>query len=213
VTNPFLESPRFPSCPSLGYTSRPRYENVKIRKASGALDRFRLWDYPLHDFICTVGPRAEGEISRLLEFYHALGGDYSGFRFKDYADFKSCYTDETPGDDQPLELITGDSYQMVKEYVAGTRTQSRFIRKPRAETITIYDDGVLVNPSGYTLDASTGVVTFTSPPSGPVTWGGEFDVPVMFQGELPVEIINYRAQSVTFGLEELRTEGLEEEGS
>lgn len=210
MSAPFLETPRLPGCPSFGYSKRPRYKTEVVESLTGRRDRFRLWEYPLHDYTVTVGPRQEGEISRLLEFYHAMGGQYVGFRAKDYSDFMSCHIDETPtATDQPLVQIAGLEYQITKNYVAGNRTQQRTITKPVAATILVAENGTPTT-SGWTLDATTGVITFDSTPSAPVTWGGEFDVPVMFSGDFPVEIINKRAQTVTFGLDELRPDPEEE---
>jgi len=52
---------------------------------------------------------------------------------------------------------------------------------------------------------ATGVVSFTADQSGAVlTWGGEFDVPVRFDSEFPVELLDQQIQSVTFALMGLR---------
>lgn len=210
MSGPFLETPRLPGCPSFGYVKRPRYSTEVIESITGRRDRFQLWQYPLHDYTVTVGPRKEAEISRLLEFYHAMGGRFVGFRAKDYSDFKSCYIDETPtAVDQPLIAVDGLEYQLTKRYQAGNRTQERIITKPIATTILVAENGTPVT-TGWTLDETTGRVTFDAAPATPVTWGGEFDVPVMFAGDFPIEIISFRAQTVTFGLEELRPDPEEE---
>lgn len=202
--SPFIETAAFPGAVSYGYSARPRYRTEVIVQGTGRESRFRLWEYPLHDYTVTVGPRDHAEMSRVLEFYHACGGQYYGFRFRDYADFKSCYSDETPSRlDQPL-IAAGGNYQLIKRYTAGSVSQDRPIIKPIASTIIIADDGDLVDPAGYTLNAATGIVTFSVAVTGPLRWGGEFDVPVRFTGDFPIEIIQYQTHSVTFGLEELR---------
>jgi hypothetical protein len=45
-------------------------------------------------------------------------------------------------------------------------------------------------------------------PAGALTWGGQFDVPVRFDSEFPVEILNLRIQSATFTLRELQLANL-----
>jgi len=195
----FLESPRFPGCPSFGFLFRPRYRTEITVGASGWEKRDRLWAYPLHDCQVTVGPRMEDEIDELLEFFHVVAGEYYGFRMKVYGDFKSCRPSETPTAlDQPM-VATGvtNEYQLVKRYTLGAVTQDRPIYKPVGSTI-------LVSGGAHTLDATTGLVTFAGTPSGTPSWGGEFDVPVRFQGDFPIEIINKRAHTVSFMLEELR---------
>lgn len=205
----FLESPVFPQCPSFGYSSRPLYSVAAIERASGVEDRNRNWQYPLHRFSCTVGPRAEEDIAELLEFWHAVGGSAYGFRFNDGVDNKSCRINETISRlDCPLILDTSaspDAYQLVKRYTFGSRTQDRPIYKPIQGTILIADNGTLkTETTHYTIDYTTGLVTLLFTPVGTLTWGGEFDVPVRFDSEFPVELIDKRIQSVSFELKELR---------
>lgn len=211
---PFLESADFPGTPSYGFVSQPMYKTEIIVTATGRQERFRLWEYPLHRYTVTIGPRLEGEISELLAFYHAVGGEYAGFRFRDWADYKSCMIDDTPAaDDQPLVQIGSSlAYQLTKEYTVGGQTQQRIIAKPVAATILVAENGTSVT-TGWTLDSTTGVITFDATPDAPVTWGGEFDVPVRFDGDFPIELHTFRIQTVSFALEELRPGQIDEESS
>lgn len=207
MSEDFLESPRFPGCPSFGYTSTPRYEVTITRTSGGREKRNRNWSRPLYRFDCTVGPRAEDDVQELLEWYHAMGGAECGFRFKDEIDFQSCRVSETPTAlDQPL-IATGGSprdYQLVKDYTVGARTQRREIYKPVSGTLLLAEAGVAINSALYEVDYSTGIVSLLYTPVGALTWGGEFDVPVRFDSEFPVELISHRAESVAFALQELR---------
>lgn len=209
----FLETPAFPQCPSFGYSSEPMYSVTPIERASGVETRNRNWAYPLHRFNCTVGPRAEEDVAELLEFWHAVGGMAYGFRFNDGVDNKSCRINETvSATDCPMTLDTSvspDAYQLVKRYTFGARTQDRPIYKPIQGTILIADGGVLkTETTDYTVDYSTGLVTLLFSPAGALTWGGEFDVPVRFDSEFPVELVDRRIQSVSFTLKELRRANL-----
>lgn len=196
----FLESPRFPACPSFGFTSEPEYRVVITRRSSGVELRNRAWARPLVRFTLTVGPRMETEIQELLTWWHACGGMARGFRMKDWTDYKSCDVSFTPTvNDQPLvETSTPGVYQMVKRYQVGLDEngdpvyQDRYIYKPVSGTILL--------SGGGTVDYATGLVTGGS--GG--TWGGEFDVPVRFDSGFPIEIENQRIHSVTFALQELR---------
>jgi len=200
---------RFPACPSFGFTSEPMYSVTIIERASGVERRNRNWSYPLHRYTATVGPRVEDEIAELLELWHAVGGAALGFRFRDGVDYKSCRVNETvTATDQPLLLVVGESpveYQLVKRYTWATRDQDRPIFKPVVGTILIADNGVTkTETTHYTVDYTTGRVSLLFAPDGPLTWGGEFDVPVRFDSEFPVEIYDKRIQSVQFVLRELR---------
>lgn len=203
----FLESPVFPKCPSFGYTSTPQYSVTITRSASGHERRNRNWARPLLRFDCTVGPRAEEDIQELLEFYHAVGGAEVGFRFNDGVDYKTCFVNETrtmmdqvlePNDDSP------EVYQLTKGYTAGTRTQLRVIYKPIQGTVLVSNNGVLRTEGlDYVIDYATGRMTIDFSP-GVVRWGGHFDVPVRFDSEFPVELVDKKIQSVQFALAEIR---------
>lgn len=200
----FLEE-LFPQCPSFGYSSEPDYSVTPMERASGVETRNRNWQYPLHRFSCTVGPRAEEDIAELLEFWHAVGGMAYGFRFNDGVDNRSCRIHETITSlDCPLPAATA-GYQLTKRYTFGARYQDRPIYKPVQGTILIADGGVLqTETTDYTIDYTTGIVTWVGTPSGALTWGGEFDVPVRFDSTFPVELLDRKIQSVAFTLKELR---------
>ena len=207
MSYPFIET-RFPGCPSFGFTWRPRFRNEIIGTATGAEYPFRHWDYPLHDAQVTVGPRMDDEIDELLAFFFAVGGSYNGFRVKNHGEFKSCRPSETPAaTDQPtidLSDSSDDEVQLVKRYTVASLSQDRYILKPVAGTIILADSGGIIPPAEYTLDTTTGRVLFSVAPTGPVTWGGEFDLPMRFEGDFPIQIIDKRAHTVSFMLEELR---------
>lgn len=205
----FLETPTFPKCPSFGFTSEPMYDVTITRRASGHERRNRNWSRPLHRYTATVGPREDADVQEVLEFWHAVGGRAVGFRFNDGNDNKSCRVHEVPSAiDQPLILVAGVSpavYQLTKRYSAGALYQDREISKPISGTILVADNGVSkLEGVDWTLDYTTGLVSILFVPTGPLTWGGEFDVPVRFDSELPVELMDKRIQSASFSLMELR---------
>lgn len=203
----FLETPTFPGCPSFGMVANPRY-NVSIGQTISARERRNAnWERALNAYTVTVGPRMEGEIQELLEFWHAVGGPEIGFRFKDWSDFKSCRVHLDPTAlDQPTQLIPGSpgGYQLLKVYRAGILARTRQILKPIASTIVLADNGVEQAPGSYTVEESTGLVQLGFVPAGEITWGGEFDVPVRFDSEFPIDLVTYKIESVSFTLAELR---------
>ena len=205
----FVED-RFPVCPSVGAQSAPSYNVSVARMMSGAERRNRFWQYPLHRYTVSVDPRAVDEVQTVLEWWHAMGGMECGFRWIDYADYKSCRVNETPSPlDQPFTggAASPVGYQLVKEYTVGTRTQERVILKPVAGTIRVANgSGVEQASNLWDLDTTTGILIPLPGFSGvPTTWGGEFDVPVRFDGtELPITIHQTRVQGTSFVLAELR---------
>lgn len=210
----FLETPRFPGCPRFGYTANPQYSVTISQSASGREHRNRNWAKPLNVYNLQVGPRMEDEIQELLEFWHAVGGPECGFRFKDWADFKSCRVNETvSATDQVLVLTPGSpgGYQLTKTYQFGARQQVRNILKPIQGTVLIADNGTLKTESThYVIDYTLGLMTLFFSPVGQITAGYEFDVPVRFDSEFPLELSNHQIEQVSFQLRELRDPTTEE---
>lgn len=133
----------------------------------------------------------------LLEFWHGRRGPLYSFRFEDVQDHKSCAPDATAaGTDQTLG--TGDAsetvFQLVKIYDAsGSAPYTRSITKPQTGTVIVTLDGITqTETTHYSVDYTTGVVTFVSPPGSSVVVaaGFHFDVPVRFEDEdLPATFI------------------------
>jgi uncharacterized protein (TIGR02217 family) len=210
----FLETPRFPECVRYGYTARPQWSETISEYASGQEDRNRNWLRSKRVFNITIGPKAADAVIECYEFWEALAGPDCGFRFKDVLDYKSCRVTEHPtAIDQALALTPGSpgGYQLTKTFRKGTRATVRNILKPVAGTILIADNGVLkVEGSDYVLDYTSGLLTIFFSPVGQVTWGGEFDTPVRFNSEFPVELVSQNVQSVSFELIELKNPRTEE---
>ena len=196
----------FPECPSFGFTVEPRYL-VKAIEREGGYERVdRRWARPLSFYTAVpMGDRPEEEIQNLLYFWHAVGGTSGVFRFKDWADYLSCRVGVTPGvTDQPLELISGANYQLVKRYVYGSLTQTRDITRPIGSTIAIANT-LGATQTDWSLDEATGILTAGGGFVGtPGTWGGEFDVYARFTSNLAISLTDHKIQNASFTLRERR---------
>lgn len=211
----FLETPRFPTCPSFGYTAEPMYSVTHVETAGGNEQSNENWTQALHRYNVSLGLEVAA-IAEAHEFYHAVGGTANRFRFKDFADYKSCRVNLDPTkDDQPLLDSTSASaglFQLVKRYSAtgdpfapGALYKDRLIQKPVQGTILIADGGTLkTEGADYDIDYATGLVDLSFSPSGVLTWGGEFDVPVRFDSEFPTEITSTRVHNVQLMIKETR---------
>jgi uncharacterized protein (TIGR02217 family) len=141
------------------------------------------------------------DMHALIAFFEARMGRLYGFRFKDWADYKSCpplqpvsAADQTVGSGDG----TAKAFQLVKTYASGAASWTRKIEKPVAGTVRIAVAGT-VQGSGWSVDTATGIVTFvTAPASGAaVTAGFEFDVPVRFDTDaLSIELSDFKAGTV-----------------
>jgi uncharacterized protein (TIGR02217 family) len=164
----------FPALPGLGWsvTKAPRFATRIQRAVSGRELRVLDQPYPLWTWTLTYGvlrdqsdTRGSGglgvgysELRTLLGFFLAQQGALTPFLFDD------------PTDDSISGQIigTGDgsttAYQLV-------RTMGGFAEPIVAPNVIsgIYFNGVLQSPSSYSVNTSTGIVTFTAaPPAGQI---------------------------------------------
>ncbi len=130
------------------------------------------------------GVRRADDLAAVIAFFEARGGRLHSFRFKDWADYKSCLPSETPAaSDQAIG--TGDgtttAFQLRKAYRSGDQTWWRPVTRPRPATVRVALDGV-PQASGWSVAGGSGIVSFdTAPDDGvAITAGFEFDVPVRF---------------------------------
>ena len=118
----------------------------------------------------------------------ARNGRLYGFRYKDWADYKSSLPLQAiTATDQQIGIGTGilNTFPLAKRYTSGAQTWVRTIAKPVSATVRLAL-GTVEQMSGWTLDTTTGVVTFTTAPgSGVIIRAGfEFDVPVRFDSDM-----------------------------
>jgi uncharacterized protein (TIGR02217 family) len=134
------------------------------------------------------GLKKQAQIDELIAFFRARRGKAYRFRFKDWTDYKATGPLLGTGDD----VLT--QFQLVKHYPSGSVIEVRTITKPVAGTVNVYLDGML-QASGWSVDTTTGLVTFgTAPAMGvEVTADFEFDVPVRFDTDhMAVTIKTYQ---------------------
>lgn len=182
---------QFPPDISYGATGGPMFSTDITETFGGWEQRNVNWSQARGQWNVSHGVKTETQLAVLLAFFRARRGKAVGFRFKDWSDFKA----------QNQIIGTGDgtqtAFQIVKSYTSGGTTVDRVIKKPVSGTVQVYKAGVLQS-SGYTVNAATGVVTFTAAPtSGQViTVNFEFDVPARFDtDQMDINLETYGASS------------------
>lgn len=170
-----FEEVRFPEDISFGSSGGPEYSTDIVEIASGFEQRNSNWSEARARYNVAHGIKTKAQLDALIAFFRARKGRAHGFRFKDWADYQA----------EAQEIGIGDgsatTFQLIKNYVSGSQTETRDITKPVSGMISIYKDGVLQS-SGVSVNTVTGVVTFTAAPANGtvITATFEFDVPVRF---------------------------------
>lgn len=164
----FIESPRFPDCIAFGATGGPGFFTEVVAVASGHEQRNEVWQFARLRWDVGHVARPESDMWELISFFRAVRGRLHGFRFKDWSD---CHSDSGGSGVIGSGSGTGtpDAMQLYKRYtLAGSPYDLRKIVKPIAATITIKRNGVAA-PTGWTLDGTTGLITFTADTARTVT--------------------------------------------
>ena len=179
---------RFPDNISRGARGGPERRTQVVELASGDEERNASWANSRRCYDVACGIRRADDLAALVAFFEARDGRLYGFRTKDWADCKSSLPSQaiTPTDQQ-IGMGTGSltTFQLAKRYTSGAQTWTRTVAKPVAGTDRIAL-GTVEQMSGWTLDATSGVVTFTTAPgSGVIDRAGfECDVPVRFDTDM-----------------------------
>ena len=179
---------RFPDNISRGARGGPERRTQVVELASGDEERNASWANSRRRYDVAYGIRRADDLAAVVAFFEARNGRLYGFRTKDWADYKSSLPSQAiTATDQQIGTGNGSLkvFQLSKRYTSGAQTWTRTIAKPVAGTIMIAL-GLVEQMSGWTLDAITGVVTFTAAPSiGVIVRAGfEFDVPVRFDTDM-----------------------------
>ncbi|MCB1366828.1 MAG: DUF2460 domain-containing protein [Rhodobacteraceae bacterium] len=180
---------RFPASLSFGSVGGPERRTEIVTLANGFEERNAPWADSRRRYDAGVGMRSLDDIGTLIAFFEARHGQLYGFRWKDWTDFKSCANSAEPTPNDQI-IGTGDGvatmFQLAKTYRSGQQTYTRRVPKPVAGSvlIAVAEDG-MVDGVHYSVDTTTGFVTFETPPDmgADVTAGFEFDVPVRFDAD------------------------------
>lgn len=174
----------FPLDIALNSVAGPEFSTEVTETAGGWEKRNQNWSGARLRFNVATGVRTVQDYEELLAFFYGRAGRARAFRFRDWSDFKSCGVLATPAATDQV-LGTGDGavqfYQLLKSYVSGPVTHRRKITRPVSGTVTVALGGIN-QPTGWTVDVNTGLITFAVPPAAgiAVSAGFQYDVPSRF---------------------------------
>jgi uncharacterized protein (TIGR02217 family) len=173
---PTIEEIQFPADISYGARGGPEFSTDIVELFSAKEQRNINWSQARARYSVSHGVKTPAQLDELIAFFRARQGRAIGFRFKDWTDYQAAGQNLGTGNG------TVTQFQLVKKYTSGSVTVTRTISKPvNNGTLKIYLNAVLQG-SGYSVNYTTGIVTFTVAPGAGVvvTADFEFDVPVRF---------------------------------
>jgi uncharacterized protein (TIGR02217 family) len=195
---------------SFGSSGGPAFSTEIVVIDSGYERRNQNWSQARRAFDAKTGIRSAADVGTLLNFFHARAGRARGFRLKDWSDFTSngdgtstpAWSDQTIGTGDGTTL----TFQLVKNYSSGSVTHARAITKPVSGSVVLGINGTQLS-SGWSVDTTTGQVTFAAPPPNgqTVTAGYQFDVPARFDtDQLSLTAQNFRMYRAEIPVVEIR---------
>lgn len=182
---------RFPADISYGSSGGPHYSTDIVINHGGHEQRNANWQQARARYNVAHGVKTQVQLDALIAFFRARKGRAHSFRFKDWTDYQATAQTLGTGDGSTTD------FQLIKSYSSGGVTESRTVTHPVVSTEGIYLDGVLQS-SGYSVDGSSGILSFTNAPGSGViiTADFEFDVPVRFgTDQLSATLENYGVRS------------------
>lgn len=194
---------RFPANLSFGSLGGPERRTDIVALANGFEERNTPWAHSRRRYDAGVGLRSLDDVETLIAFFEARQGQLYGFRWKDWADYKSCPSSRVVSAEDQV-LGTGDAattgFMLNKHYVSGGQTYSRPVTKPVPGTVRLAIAGLpQVEGVDFSVDALTGLVTLAEPPGkgARITAGFEFDVPVRFDTDrIQISLASFQAGDV-----------------
>jgi len=194
---------RFPANLSFGSVGGPERRTDVVTLANGYEERNTPWSHSRRRYDAGLGMRSLEDVETLIAFFEARRGRLFGFRWKDWADYKSAPASVAPDFEDQL-IGTGDgsttTFQIVKTYWSGAQSYVRPVSKPVLGTVSVGLQGDRQTETiNYEVDTTTGRIAFAAPPDQGVriTAGFEFDVPVRFDTDaIQTSVASFRAGDV-----------------
>lgn len=182
---------RLPVDVERGAQGGPGFRTSIIALKSGKERRNADWSKARGKWDIGYGIQSRADMEEVISFFYQRLGSAHGFRFKDWLDFSG--TQETLGIGNGVTT----AFQVIKTY-GTTYAYIREINLLVSGTLSVYKDGVLVDPVNYSVSAS-GLITFLVAPGNTVevTATFEFDIRARFDtDDLTIALEYYNAGAI-----------------
>lgn len=178
----------FPLKLAFGAAGGPERRTEIVTLGSGREERNTPWAHARRRYDVGGAIQSLDDLHDMIAFFEARRGRLHGFRFRDFADWRSSAPSIVPTPfDQAIGTGNGaqTDFQLVKTYGAGDDAYVRPVRKPVNASVLIAVNGVALDPGDYAVNHATGQVSLVSAPTSgqAVTAGFNFDTPVRFDSD------------------------------
>ncbi|HAX90910.1 MAG TPA: TIGR02217 family protein [Rhodospirillaceae bacterium] len=176
---------RLPLRVRYGASGGPQFLTDIVTVQGGYEKRNQAWAQARRRFDARTGVVTAMDASLLVAFFQARAGRARGFRLQDWSDYTSARDGVSAASFDDQIIGTGDGvqtqFQLIKNYGSGGVVHARDIRKPVEGSVRIGVNGTEYE-TGWSVDATSGVVTFAQAPAigAVITAGFAFDMPVRF---------------------------------
>lgn len=172
---PTFHEVQFPPKVAYGASGGAEFNTSITTTFSGFEQRNVNWQKARGRWDVSTGIKTKTDMDILQAFFRARFGKAYGFRFKDWSDYQAV--GQTLGTGNGTQTV----FQLTKAYTSGAYSYSRDIKKPVTGTVKIYLNAVLQG-AGFSVDLTTGIITFSAAPGAGVIVSADFDfdVPVRF---------------------------------
>jgi uncharacterized protein (TIGR02217 family) len=171
----------FPLKLAFGAAGGPERRTDVVTLGSGREERNTPWAHARRRYDVGGAVSSLDDLHELIAFFEARRGRLHGFRFRDFADWRSGAPSTAPSAlDQSIGI--GDGAQTAFQLIKAYGDYQRPIRKPVDDSVLIAVNGVALSPSAFAVNYTTGTVAFLAAPAAghAITAGFAFDTPVRF---------------------------------
>jgi uncharacterized protein (TIGR02217 family) len=161
---------------SYGTSGGPGFSTLVVSNNSRNEQRVQQQSRGYWKLALSFSDKSKTQLTTIQNHFAVVMGKTYGWRFRNWRDYQAT--------NEPIAaLSTPTTMQLTKTITMGGISTVTLIRKPdMVLPITLTRDGAAFPSSGnWTLDTTTGIVTFTASQTGHVfTWTGQYDMAARF---------------------------------
>jgi uncharacterized protein (TIGR02217 family) len=161
----------FPVDISYSSSGGPGYRTIVYDGDGGNSQVSSRWDTARRQYQVSYADKNLAQASTLLDFFMCREGSKNTFRFKDFLDYSTASDHRAAPSATDVQIGVGDgstkTFQLLSQYVSSTGNAYRTLTKPDGSSVVVSLDDV-TQASGWSVNDTTGVITFTTAPGAGV---------------------------------------------